>query len=147
MQEAARRYTDTSWQIFNQNRKNKQSQLKKSSNGNTYQKLESTDEIQSPSPISSLSNGSVTISKETSPKSKETSPTSDDVKQTQSQTEAASSENESAASILYEKISKPESKQIVKIETVEVTYEPVKVLYQSKSVSVLTLNTKKGAEY
>lgn len=140
MQEAARRYTDTSWQIFNQNRKNKHLQITKNSNGNTYQKLESTDEIQSPSPISSFSNGSVTISRETSPKSKETSPTSDDVKRTESQIETASSENESAASILYEKIVKPDPKQIVKIETVEVTYEPVKVLFQSKSVSVLTVH-------
>lgn len=143
LQEAARRYTDTSWHIFNQNRKKINAQLKKNSNGNTYQKLESTDEIHSPSPVSDLSNGSAAKSSDTSSKSRETSPNSGEVTPTpkdmnrrSNQNESATSENESASSILYEKIGKPESKQIVKIETVEVTYEPVRSSIQKKMVSV-----------
>lgn len=132
LQEAARRYTDTSWQIFNQNFKKSASLSEKNSNGNTYQKLESTDDIQSASPISSFSNGSITKSRETTPKSKESSPLPSHNKP--SQNDATTSENESVSSIFYEKISKPESKQIVKIETVEVSYEPVKISDRNKLV-------------
>lgn len=145
MQEAARRYTDTSWHIFNQNRKKSSPQLKKNLNGNTYQKLESTDELQSPSPISNISNGSISKSRdissksrETSSKSRETSPVSSENKESTIQAEATTSENESPSGTLYEKIGKPESKQYVKIETVQVTYEPVRVPFQkSKSVRVM----------
>lgn len=90
-----------------------------------------------------MSNGSVTKSRdsssksrETSPKSGETTPTSKDINLRSNQNESATSENESASSILYEQIGKPESKQIVKIETVEVTYEPVRSSIQNKSVSI-----------
>lgn len=156
LQEAARRYTDTSWHIFNQSRKKTSPETKKNLNGNTYQKLESTDEFQSPSPVSDTSNGSISKSgrenssksrdtssrsretspqsRENSPKSENTTPTLKESKQSTSQTEGTTSENESVSSILYEKIGKPDSKQIVKIETVEVTYEPMRVSMQRESV-------------
>lgn len=72
---------------------------------------------------------------DTSPKTAGGSPISSDVKQTSNPSEATTSENESASSILYEKIGKSESRQIVQIETVEVSYEPVRVSVATKSVS------------
>lgn len=144
LQEAARRYTDTSWHIFNQGRKNVTQQTKKKSNGNTYQKLESTDDIQTPPSVNVIKNASISKSIDTSPNSEEMSPQSRETSPKCGEislkshdlkpTEVTTSENESASSLLYEKIGKPELNQFVKIETVEVFYEPIS--RQTRSVSL-----------
>ncbi|CAH1104712.1 unnamed protein product [Psylliodes chrysocephalus] len=112
--EAALRYTDTSWHLFNQSRK----QSSKSEKFISYEKANNLDET---APL--LPNG--TLPTTTDP------PTKDQPDTAKDNVTSAEDADSSASSIVYEKIDKlqrpdTDPKQTVKIETVEVAYEPVK---------------------
>lgn len=116
-QEAAQRYTDTSWHIFNQSRKKSStpSLLQTLENGSEtcgdkIEKIAEQNEKTSPVP---LSNGTI-------PNSYEAMPNSNGAIKISDGTDTPPSNND------YERIDGPNSLQVVQIESVEVTYEPAK---------------------
>ncbi|CAG9858791.1 unnamed protein product, partial [Phyllotreta striolata] len=117
--EAALRYTDTSWHIFNQSRKQSQSPHSNS--------LETETNSDEKTPL--IPNGNSPPSNTAPPSKASDQDRPDGAREADASAEDAGS---SASSIVYEKIDKLqekadiEGKQIVRVETVEVAYEPVK---------------------
>lgn len=113
-QEAAQRYTDTSWHIFNQSRKKSPTpSLSKTLENGSGDKLDKVAEQNGKTNSMPLSNGTI-------PNSNETVPNSNGAIEISDGTETPPSNND------YERIDGPNSLQVVQIETVEVTYEPAK---------------------
>ncbi|XP_074032700.1 focal adhesion protein tensin isoform X6 [Leptinotarsa decemlineata] len=109
--EAALRYSDTSWRIFNQNRQ----KVPEDENLDTKDISETNNDRDIPSNGGNAPESDVVTAKQngTKPKLKENRNNVDDG-------ESTSSGN------VYEKIKRPESRQLVQIEKMEVTYEKVK---------------------
>ncbi|KAG5891530.1 hypothetical protein JTB14_012587 [Gonioctena quinquepunctata] len=111
--EAALRYADTSRHIFNQSRLKSPSPEKPDTKGNP------TETDNEKTPLLPLENSKV-------PKSIDDSPKTNGIESKSKETKNNDDVDSSSSCNVYEKIKRPDSRQLVQVEKVEVTYEPIK---------------------